>query len=305
MKICSPLTGSNDVTLLKVIQSEQLICDWKRELQIDITEELHGCEKIYLYQCNQSGLKFFAPLDIAGSGALYEQLKKHDSLYMNDRWEHYTALKNLQDCKKVLEVGCAYGAFIKSGIEANLDITGIELNEAAAKFSQLQGLPVECTDLQIVAKLHPASLDAVCSFQVLEHVPDPKSFIDHSIQLLKPNGKLIFCVPNSESFLKYEYNLLDMPPHHLTQWSESSFKYLEAIFPLKTEKILVEPLATYHVSAYLESYKKYLSTISPIAKLFLNRYTTAFLKEILNTGIREFLTGQGLYVQFRKTDEIS
>lgn len=304
MKIRSPLTDSDDVMLIKVLQSEQLIHDWKRDFQIDVAEELRGHEKIYLYQCNQSGLRFFAPVDIAGSGALYEQLKKHDSLYMIDRWEHKIALENLHDCKKVLEIGCAYGAFVKSGIEANLDITGIELNESAVKFSQSQGLPVERVDLQKIAELYPASLDAVCSFQVLEHVSDPKNFVNYATQLLKPNGKLIFCVPNSESFLKYEYNLLDMPPHHLTQWSDSSFKYLETIFPLRVEKILVEPLATYHVSAYLKSYKAYFSTISPATKLFLNRYTIAFLKKILNTGVRKFLTGQGLYVQFRKINEM-
>ena len=299
MNLCSPLVESKDITLLKTISAVELIHKWKQEFQIDITEELNGCHEIYLYLCNQTTLKFFLPVDITGSGKLYEQLQKIDWYYMPDKWEHQVALRDLSDCKKVLEVGCASGSFVKSGNDAGLDIRGIELNEVAVMAAQKSNLPVEHLDLKEAADLYFESLDGVCSFQVLEHIPNPKDFISWSIQMLKPGGKLIYCVPNSESFLKYQYTLLDMPPHHMLQWSEFSFRALEKIFPIKLEKVIFEPLAHYHVSAYLAAYaKRFRATL--LGKVVFNHYTLPVYEKCLSLGFRKLLKGQSLYVQFRK-----
>jgi 2-polyprenyl-3-methyl-5-hydroxy-6-metoxy-1,4-benzoquinol methylase len=298
--ILSPLVNSDNITLLKTLPTNQLINDWKKNYNVDITSELKGHQKIYLYQCNQTKIKFFVPFSVTGSSKLYEQLQKLDWYYMPDKWEYQVALKDLLDCNQIIEIGSALGDFVKLGIEAGLNIRGIELNETAVKTAQERSLPVECLDLQDAANLYRESLEGVCSFQVLEHVPNPKNFINWSLQMLKPGGKLIFCVPNSESFLKYQYCLLDMPPHHMLQWSEYSFRSLEKIFPMKIEKIIREPLASYHVLGYLTSYSNYFRSTSRLGKLLFNRYTLPFYEKCLNLGLRRILIGQSLYVQFRK-----
>ena len=168
--ILSPIVDSSDVTLLKTIQTKKLIQDWISNFQIDITEELHGYSEIYLYQCNQTELKFFTPTDITGSSNLYAQLQKFDWFYMPDKWEHQIALKNLSGCQQILEIGCGLGSFVQAGINAGFDIKGIELNQAAVTVAQNNNLPVECINLQEYANLYPQSLDAVCCFQVLEHI---------------------------------------------------------------------------------------------------------------------------------------
>ena len=296
----SPLTDSQDITLLKTIPTKQLIQDWKNSLEINITEEVDEHENIYLYKCNETQLKFFTPSETVGSGKLYEQLQKFKWYYMPQKWEHKVALKDLSKCKDVLEIGSASGHFVKSAIDKGFNIKGIELNEAAVAAAQRKGLPVKRLDLEEAAKLYRESLDAVCSFQVLEHVPNPKEFIDWSIQMLKPGGKLIYCVPNSESFLKYQYNLLDMPPHHMLQWSKESFKALEKLFPVKLDKVVYEPLASYHVWGYINAYSNHFRSASPLGKLFFNNFTIGFYTKILSLCFRKFLSGQSLYVKFRK-----
>ncbi len=296
----SPLTSSEDITLISIIPSSQLINNWKEAFQIDITVELSDCEEIYLYQCNQTKLFFFEPSSATGSGWLYEQLQKFDWFYMTHKWEHKVALQDLRDCHNVLEVGCAFGSFVQAGLKAGLNIQGIELNKAAVEVAQSNGLPVQNLDLQEYADKYSDSLDALCSFQVLEHIPNPKDFLAWAIQTLKANGKLILCTPNAESFLKYQYNLLDMPPHHMTRWSEKTFRSLEKIFPIRLEKVAKEPLMPYQVSGYLSSYSGYFRSQSQLNKIWLNWYTLRFYEKAFQLGLRKYLTGQSLYVQFRK-----
>ncbi|NEQ79849.1 MAG: class I SAM-dependent methyltransferase [Moorea sp. SIO2I5] len=300
MNIISPLTENNNVNLLKSIPTKQLIQDWKNCFEIDITEEVDEHENIYLYKCNETQLKFFTPYETVGSDKLYEHLQKFEWYYMPQKWEHKVALLDLSKCKDILEIGSGSGHFIKSGIDKGLNIRGIELNKAAVAAAHKKKFPVERLDLKEAAKLYSESLDAVCSFQVLEHVANPKDFIDLSIQMLKPGGKLIYCVPNSESFLKYQYNLLDMPPHHMLQWSRESFKSLEKLFSIKLKKVVNEPLASYHVASYVSSYSNHFSSVYPFGKLFFNRYTIPGYTKILNLGLRMFLTGQSLYILFQK-----
>ena len=305
MMAISPLTYSQNITLLKIFNTNQLIYDWRNIYDIDITEELNHYPEIYLYQCNDSKLIFFFPFDIAGSEKLYEQLQKLDWFYMPNKWEHKVALKNLLDCNDILEVGCAFGSFVESALNLGINAQGIELNLAAVKVAKSNNLPIENIDLNYFAKLYPLSQDAICCFQVLEHISEPRKFIELCLQILKPNGKLILCVPNAQSFLKYQYNLMDMPPHHMTQWEILTFKSLENIFPIKLERVIKEPLARYHVNGYINAYSNYFYSICPQAKILFNRYTNNIYSYILKSGLRHFLTGQSIYIQFQKLDEIS
>ncbi|MEH2024604.1 class I SAM-dependent methyltransferase [Nostoc sp.] len=302
MNIQSPLTGKTDITWLKTIAADTLINDWNQTFKINISSELREYKEIHLYQCNKTKLKFFFPFDIAGSEKLYEQLQKIDWFYTPDKWEHKVALRNLSNCNDILEIGCAFGSFVESALKLGLNAQGIELNSSAVEVAKKNNLPVESIDLQEFAETYPLSQDAICSFQVLEHIPQPKNFIELCLRTLKPGGKLIFCVPNAESFLQYQYDLLDMPPHHMTQWKASTFKALENIFAVKLEKVIKEPLHYYHVDTYLHSYGNHICSISPLGKIIFNQYTIPLYGYFLKAGLRNLVTGHSLYVQFRKLD---
>jgi len=220
---------------------------------------------------------------------------------MSEKWEFDIALKSLSQSKNILEIGSALGSFMKACLHKGLSATGIELNEAAVKIAKDRGLPVAHADIHQYVEEYPESSDAVCSFQVLEHIPDPKSFIESSLKALRKRGMLVLSVPNSESFLKYQNNLLDMPPHHMTRWSEASFKALEKIFPIRLEKVFFEPLAAYHVSDYMHAYAQHFWSRSSTTKLFFNRYTLPiFTLLISKKSIRRLFRGQTILALFRK-----
>lgn len=300
--VVSPLTGSNHVTLLETISARDLIEKWQKSFGINIESELQNCKKISLYQCNETQLKFFSPTTLAGSGDLYKQLQQFEWYYAPDKWEHQQALRDLAGYRNVLEIGCGSGHFVQAGLAAGLNIIGIELSDAAVEMAVASKLPVEKLPLEKAAGTYRGQMDAVCSFQVLEHVSNPREFIDWSVELLKPGGKLIMCVPNAEGFLKYyPDSLLDMPPHHVLRWNALSFHALEKLFPLKLENIVFEPLAEHHVPMYVTAYAHYYRSRSRLWKLCFNRVLMPCYRGILRTGINRCLTGMALYATFRKT----
>jgi len=301
-KIRSLLVPGVKSRLLDTFHAAKLIADWRDDFDIDISNELNGISKISLYRCETSHLDFFSPASAAGSDQLYRNLQKFDWFYMPEKWEFDQAIKDLEGSRRILEVGCGPGFFIKNAIKKlkGGEVKGIELNKSNIQQAFENNLPIEYADVRELAA-NGESFDAVCSFQVLEHVPQPRDFLKAIVKVLEPRGKLIICVPNKDSFLKHQYNLLDMPPHHMTRWNSFTFRYLEKLFPLKLERICYEPLAQYHIHGYVMAYGQYWRDKLPLARYFLSESRLAKITSSMIKGrLYRFLRGQSLYIRFKK-----
>jgi len=302
----SPITRTEQVTLLSTLQSHQLIEDWKKDFGIDILKHLDGYEEIQLYECNQSKLLFFTPTETAGSDKLYEQLEKFDWYYMPRKWEHDVAVQDLSGSQRVLEVGSGRGAFVERLYkEENINAVGIELNSKAVASAKTKGINIRQVDLHELAEEKESSFDAVCSFQVLEHVSDPLMFLQGQLKLIKPGGKLIIGVPNAESFMKHcKNNLLDQPPHHVTRWCKQTFLFLESVFPLKVQHFRTEPLAKYHIDWYVSTQLSRLPQNrlirSPSSRLMHHIFKPMLRK---STSVRNLIEGMTLYVCYKKLND--
>jgi len=298
----SPLVHQSQTHLLRTFQTDKLIQLWRENLDTDISGELSGIKEIRLNHCEKSQLDFFTPFSAEGSEKLYHQMQKFDWFYMKDKWEFAEALKDLKACQTILEVGCGPGYFIEQvqAKQKSSNMKGIELNSSILEQALEKNLPVECVDLnELVVK--GEMFDAVCSFQVLEHTSHPRELIEAMVKVLKPDGKLIVSVPNKESFLRYQYNLLDMQPHHMTRWCISTLKYLEKIFFLFLIHTKFEPLANYHISGYMAAYEKRFRNRFPILqKLLPDSRLRNFSSFLEKSSLYHLLRGQSLYVVFEK-----
>jgi SAM-dependent methyltransferase len=185
---------------------------------------------------------------VEGDSAFYAEMQKYPGYYMPWKWEHEKALSFLQEGMSVLEIGCGLGGFLRTTQDRlRLRMTGLELNSEAVQTCQKDGLNVFSEDLAEHAEANKGRYDAVCAFQVIEHVDAVKPFLNNAIKCLKPDGMLVLSVPNDDGFVGVSFDLLNAPPHHIGLYNTQVFEALPRFFGLELKTIAYEPLQSYHV----------------------------------------------------------
>jgi SAM-dependent methyltransferase len=296
----SPLTLKSNTKLLQTFRTADLRQYWQSLFRIDPKPYFRGVDQISKWKCQDSGLIFYSPAECSGPEDLYKKLRKHDWYYLREKWEYDEALKYVPQTGSVLEVGSGDGHFLRKAVRDGLSLKGLEMTLPESPTASNQSWSIIAESAQNHAQAHPGSYDVVCSFQVLEHVADPRGFLEASVELLSPNGRLIISTPNSKSFLRHSFNLLDMPPHHMSGWSEQTYRFLESIFPFKLERVMYEPLADYHVDYFMDTYSSCFAGRYDLRGAWARGGIGRLSRRLLNNGMRLMLRGQSMLAVFRK-----
>jgi len=294
-----PLCRSEKIRCLKSIDVELVVALWAKFYKIDIRPEFRNISQIELWQCASCSISFFAPESLAGSAEMYAQLEGTGGwgYYLSDKWEYEVAIKDLRGHKKILEVGCGSGNFISRAEEAGLSIVGLEQNPKAIAEAVARGLQVWKGSVEDVARDSPCSYDAVCSFQVIEHVPKAGEFLDACCAMLRPGGLLILAMPNQRSYVRHMVNPLDMPPHHMSRLTRKSLLCLEAFFPLRRLLTEYEPLTDLQVDLWSDTYRDALKRrhLGFFYPPWVQRWT---IRAIRRLRLGRFLRGQNMYASY-------
>jgi len=159
--------------------------------------------------------------------------------------------------KKLLDVGCGTGDFLKIAMDNKWMVSGIEPNENARAIANKKSNN-SVFDIKHLIKFESNSFDVITLWHVLEHLPKLESHIAIFESLLKPNGRLVIAVPNYNSYDASHYKnfwaAFDVP-RHLWHFSQTSISRLVAMKNMEVIKTAPMAFDAYYVSLLSEKYK--------------------------------------------------
>lgn len=241
---------SVELAQLEKVSVAAIISAYKSNLNVSVdslfaNSSSNSASMVELWTCKRCDLKWFEPL-VSGDAAFYEELQQHNWYYQEYKPEYDFAKKLVKEGDRVLEVGCGKGVFGQL-LPDNAAYYGLEFNQVAAEKARMAGLHVEIDSIENHAAKNLNTYDVVCHFQVLEHVTNPRGFLEACVQALKPGGQLIVAVPAEDSFMSIAEDIwLNMPPHHLTKWSDKALNFAFDSLKLENVEFWHEPLADFH-----------------------------------------------------------
>ncbi len=213
-----------------------------------------GAMVVTLYRCSRCSFAMFEP-PITGSQEFYANITEKN-YYVSEKWEFFEALRDIEEfhVQRVLDIGCGSGDFLGLLRTLNIDGIGYEFSPDVAELARSRGFTVYSGNFPdvILGDKGEEFFDAICIFQVLEHVAEPHQLITDARRLLRPGGLLIVAVPDADGPIRYFPDALtDIPPHHVSRWSESVFRIGMPSLDFTVKKVAFEPLPDYLWNTYL------------------------------------------------------
>lgn len=103
---------------------------------------------------------------------------------------------------RLLDIGCAAGAFLVAMREKGYEPHGLELAPAMVRHAREHfGLHEVHQGTLATAPFPKASFDVITMFDVLEHVPDPVGVLQQAREFLRPGGILVLQTQDLTSWL--------------------------------------------------------------------------------------------------------
>jgi 2-polyprenyl-3-methyl-5-hydroxy-6-metoxy-1,4-benzoquinol methylase len=194
--------------------------------------ELFKKRGVDYWRCDACGFRFSTP---AANANLANELSDFESAYLSYlgpdpaddrnfanlvRWmSRFSPLES----RSVLDVGCGGGKLVRYLRARGIDAQGIEPSDALyQRFLASETVFFHGTTDDFAQQNPGGTFDLVTAFDVIEHTPDPASFVRSLAALLKPGGTMFLSAPDAGSLTA---TLLGKYWHHYNRYHLS---YLSA-----------------------------------------------------------------------------
>jgi 2-polyprenyl-3-methyl-5-hydroxy-6-metoxy-1,4-benzoquinol methylase len=211
-----------------------------------------------MYECESCGLAFQPQrqVDVAELyGSEYFEAYEEGRSYVNARdlreleaRVRVRFVRGFVDGGRLFEMGSAAGHFLAAARAAGFDASGVEPNaEMAALAQKRDGVEVATTRVEDV-DLEPRSLDVICGWHVMEHLPNPATVLSRLRAALRPGAFIFLEVPNYASVRarrdRFGWRYLD-PMHHLSHYTPAAMRALLEGADITPMQVLTVPWAVY------------------------------------------------------------
>ena len=213
-------------------------------------ELIESSNNFDIIECVECGFKHVTPIP---SDDDLEEFYSHD-YYQTEKpfyIEHYIEDKEWWDIvytdryeilesnlppsrRKILDIGSGPGLFLKLGESLGWQVKGIEPNTQAAAYSkEILKLDIEEVFFNETSAKTLGKYDVINMGEVLEHLTDPKAFLNLAHRTLNEDGLICLIVPNDfnpfQELLRESVGFKPWwiaPPHHLNYFNQKSLTSL-------------------------------------------------------------------------------
>ncbi len=197
-----------------------VICDTPLSWQI-ASDDYLSSERFEVHFCPSCGLgrtlPVVAPEDLGKyyAAGYYKKRKSGADTHINNG--RFRRVKERSGgTKRVLDVGCGNGGLVETFTHAGWEARGVEMAPPEHFVSDEVQKKIFIGDVR-TAPYEPHSFDVITLFHVLEHLPEPRSYLKKARELLSNNGLLVIEVPNVASLqarmTRGKWFNLDVPRH--------------------------------------------------------------------------------------------
>jgi len=195
----------------------------------------------------------------------------------------YRLIKKLSKGKEILDIGCGTGHFLGYMKEKKYETLGVEVDKDAREYGknkfQLEVLPTD--------KFLDGSIDkkfsTITLWHVLEHIYEPKKYLDIIKDLMNPDSHLVVALPNHKCFDAKYYSSFwagyDVP-RHLWHFSPDTFENFARSMDFEITQINRLPFDPFYISIVSENYQgNSLSTVRGFMVGFVSYMISLFNKK--------------------------
>jgi len=272
MRDSTPIMSSD-----KCISDACPVCGADASYEFTGSDLLYGASGSYDYgRCNHCGAVFQVPMPDAEQIAAfypddYEQYQPEERTRPLKNWEKgalravhgyrrldvpgkyvlagqllgrlkYRDAPPVVGGRQALDIGCGNGKFLSKLVSLGWDAQGVEFNAGAVDVCHKSGLRVYHGDLHS-AKFPAESFDLVSARHLIEHLPDPDSFMAEVARILKPGGYLQIRTPSSKALGRKLFGKYWFPndvPRHLVLFSPDNLTHLARRHGLKKGRLIIQ-----------------------------------------------------------------
>jgi 2-polyprenyl-3-methyl-5-hydroxy-6-metoxy-1,4-benzoquinol methylase len=192
-----------------------------------------------------------------------------------------------------LDIGCAHGLLLDKAKQAGYETQGVEPTLANATVARRKGHAVFNGWLSdFVAQNVERRFDVITCLDVIEHIDDPKSFMQLAASLLADDGLMVVSTPNYSGVIAKLLGAKDpymTPPEHITFFSIKGMRTISEACGLQVKSVqnfgsLIPAEMDRSIQRYIP---KPLQLFSPLIRFGVN--ASFLLMNTMNVGLEQEL----------------
>ena len=194
-----------------------------------------------------------------------------------------------------LDVGCATGHFLEAALGAGMDAEGLDVSPGAVAIARHRGLTVHQARVEDFEPAAP--YDTITAFDVIEHLLDPRAFLDRLRRWLAPGGTLVLTLPDVGSIyprlLMGRWWFYYLPSDHLYYFDRRTITRLlrERGFSFLRVMPAYKPLTLAYIVAQLRIFNPLLGGLAgllarAVPRRLITRPRRFYIGEMMAVGVR-------------------